>query len=140
MAGQGQSTFGAEGDTGAFSCIRNDASQLLDPPAQPWVTSVGGTSLETFDPGANPHPAHRRVFPRPSGRQSPPIATASSIIEAAISTRCSTSYDLAPHLYFHDNDGNHATNSNGEFPTVGGFDLATGIGTPITATFIALTL
>ena len=31
---------------------------MLDPPSQPWVTSVGGTSLETYNPGANPHPAY----------------------------------------------------------------------------------
>ncbi|MGA2528953.1 MAG: S53 family peptidase [Acidimicrobiales bacterium] len=58
MAAQGQSMFGAEGDTGAFSCIRSDGTTIvnvLDPPAQPWVTSVGGTSLESYNPGANPN-------------------------------------------------------------------------------------
>jgi subtilase family serine protease len=57
MALQGQSMFGAEGDTGAFSCIRSDGTSIvnvLDPPAQPWVTSVGGTSLENYNPGTNP--------------------------------------------------------------------------------------
>jgi subtilase family serine protease len=61
MAMQGQSMFGAEGDTGAFSCIRSDGTTILnvlDPPSQPWVTSVGGTSLENFDPGANPNPSY----------------------------------------------------------------------------------
>jgi kumamolisin len=61
MALQGQSMFGAEGDTGAFSCIRSDGTTglaVLDPPAQPWVTSVGGTSFETFNPNANPNPAY----------------------------------------------------------------------------------
>jgi subtilase family serine protease len=61
MALQGQSMFGAEGDTGAFSCIRSDGTtivNLLDPPAQPWVTSVGGTSFESDNPGTNPHPAY----------------------------------------------------------------------------------
>jgi subtilase family serine protease len=61
MAMQGQSVFGAEGDTGAFSCIRSDGTTItnvLDPPSQPWVTSVGGTSLESFNPGANQHPAY----------------------------------------------------------------------------------
>ena len=51
---QGQSVFGAEGDTGAFSCIRSDGTTIadvLDPPSQPLVTSVGGTSLETCQPG-----------------------------------------------------------------------------------------
>jgi kumamolisin len=61
MALQGQSMFGAEGDTGAFSCIRSDGTTIvnvLDPPAQPWVTSVGGTSFETFNPNANPNPSY----------------------------------------------------------------------------------
>jgi subtilase family serine protease len=61
MALQGQSMFGAEGDTGAFSCLRSDGTEIvnvLDPPSQPWVTSVGGTSFETDNPGANPHPAY----------------------------------------------------------------------------------
>ncbi|MGA9389901.1 MAG: S53 family peptidase [Candidatus Sulfotelmatobacter sp.] len=63
MAAQGQSMFGAEGDTGAFSCIRSDGTTIvnvLDPPAQPWVTSVGGTSFESFNPGGNPHPHYPR--------------------------------------------------------------------------------
>jgi subtilase family serine protease len=61
MAAQGQSTFGAEGDTGAFSCIRSDGTDIvnvLDPPSQPWVTSVGGTSLESFNPGIHQHPTY----------------------------------------------------------------------------------
>jgi kumamolisin len=61
MALQGQSMFGAEGDTGAFSCIRSDGTTItnvLDPPAQPWVTSVGGTSLESANPGTNPNPGY----------------------------------------------------------------------------------
>jgi subtilase family serine protease len=61
MAVQGQSMFGAEGDTGAFSCIRSDGTTILnvlDPPSQPWVTSVGGTSLENFNPGASSHPSY----------------------------------------------------------------------------------
>jgi len=63
MAMQGQSMFGAEGDTGAFSCIRSDGTTIdnvLDPPSQPWVTSVGGTSLESFNPGQNEHPSYPR--------------------------------------------------------------------------------
>jgi subtilase family serine protease len=61
MAAQGQSMFGAEGDTGAFSCIRSDGTTILnvlDPPSQPWVTSVGGTSLESANPGTNPNPSY----------------------------------------------------------------------------------
>lgn len=61
MALQGQSMFGAAGDTGAFSCIRSDGTDIvnvLDPPSQPWVTSVGGTSLESANPGTNPRPRY----------------------------------------------------------------------------------
>jgi subtilase family serine protease len=61
MALQGQSMFGAEGDTGAFSCIRSDGTTILnvlDPPAQPWVTSVGGTSFAHFNPDGNPNPSY----------------------------------------------------------------------------------
>ena len=63
MAMQGQSTFGAEGDTGAFSCIRSDGTTILnvlDPPSQPWVTSVGGTSFENFNPDLNAQPRYPR--------------------------------------------------------------------------------
>ena len=62
MAAQGQSMFAASGDTGAFECIRDgtfsDYAPLesLDPASQPWVTSTGGTSFESFDPGSNPNP------------------------------------------------------------------------------------
>ncbi len=61
MALQGQSVFGASGDTGAFSCIRSDGTTIanvLDPSSQPWVTSVGGTSLESFNPDSNPDPRY----------------------------------------------------------------------------------
>jgi len=50
MAAQGQSMFGAAGDTGAFDCIRSDGTTTVnvdDPPSQPWVTSVGGASFQT---------------------------------------------------------------------------------------------
>ncbi len=62
MAAQGQSMFSSSGDTGAFECIRDgtfsDYAPLesLDPASQPWVTSTGGTSFESFDPGSNPNP------------------------------------------------------------------------------------
>jgi subtilase family serine protease len=59
MALQGQSMFGAAGDTGAFGCIRSDGTNVVnvnDPPSQPWVTSVGGTSFESFNPDRNPFP------------------------------------------------------------------------------------
>jgi subtilase family serine protease len=61
MALQGQSMFGAAGDNGAFDCLGIDGTTLLnvdDPPAQPWVTAVGGTSLAKFNPGQNAHPAY----------------------------------------------------------------------------------
>jgi subtilase family serine protease len=64
MAAQGQSMFGAAGDTGAFACIRSDGTtgvNVLDPPSQPFVTSVGGTSFENFNPGTNPRPRYPRV-------------------------------------------------------------------------------
>jgi subtilase family serine protease len=67
MALQGQSLFGAEGDSGAFSCIRSDGTtvlNVLDPPSQPWMTSVGGTSLESYNPGTRPNPG-----PPPSGTE-----------------------------------------------------------------------
>jgi subtilase family serine protease len=61
MATQGQSVFGAGGDTGAFECIRDGTGNrvnVLDPSSQPWVTNVGGTSFESFNPDANPHPSY----------------------------------------------------------------------------------
>ena len=61
MAAQGQSMFGAAGDTGAFDCIRSDTTTIVnvdDPSSQPWVTSVGGTSLATDNPGTSPHPSY----------------------------------------------------------------------------------
>ncbi|HET6187069.1 MAG TPA: S53 family peptidase [Trebonia sp.] len=59
MASQGQSVFSSSGDTGAFGCIRSDGTTIVDqgdPSSQPWVTSVGGTSLESDNPGTNPNP------------------------------------------------------------------------------------
>jgi kumamolisin len=59
MALQGQSLFSAAGDTGAFDCIRSDGTTVVnanDPSAQPWVTSVGGSSFEGDNPGTNPNP------------------------------------------------------------------------------------
>jgi subtilase family serine protease len=64
MAAQGQSMFADSGDTGAFECIRDGTFsdyaplQSLDPASQPWVTSAGGTSFTSFDPGDNPHPSY----------------------------------------------------------------------------------
>ena len=64
MAAQGQAVFGGDGDTGAFGCIRSDGTtilNLIDPPSQPWVTAVGGTSFENFNPGTNPPPRYPRA-------------------------------------------------------------------------------
>jgi subtilase family serine protease len=61
MALQGQSMFGDDADNGAFGCIQEDGTDIADvqdPSSQPWVTSVGGTSLESDNPGTNPHPAY----------------------------------------------------------------------------------
>jgi subtilase family serine protease len=61
MALQGQSMFGDDADNGAFGCIDEDGTHIADvqdPSSQPWVTSVGGTSLESDNPGTNPHPAY----------------------------------------------------------------------------------
>jgi len=61
MAMQGQSVFSSSGDTGAFGCIRIDDSTTVnsgDPSSQPWVTSVGGTSLTRFNPGQKPFPSY----------------------------------------------------------------------------------
>ena len=61
LALQGQSMFSAAGDTGAFDCVRSDGSSIAnveDPASQPWVTSVGGTSLRHDNPGVAAHPAY----------------------------------------------------------------------------------
>jgi subtilase family serine protease len=59
MAAQGQSMFAAAGDDGAFDCGTTPQTLAVDDPeAQPWVTSAGGTSLQTDNPGLKPHPAY----------------------------------------------------------------------------------
>lgn len=64
MAAQGQSMFASSGDTGAFECIGDGTFsdyaplEALDPASQPWVTSTGGTSFESFDPGSDPNPSY----------------------------------------------------------------------------------
>jgi len=61
MATQGQSMFASAGDTGAFDCGTTPQTLAVDDPeSQPWVTSVGGTSLQTDNPGTNTHPAYPR--------------------------------------------------------------------------------
>ncbi|HLX39841.1 MAG TPA: S53 family peptidase, partial [Ktedonobacteraceae bacterium] len=47
-AAQGESIFVASGDTGSTGCLRTSGSSALnagDPAGQPYITSVGGTSL-----------------------------------------------------------------------------------------------
>jgi subtilase family serine protease len=61
MALQGQSIFGSSGDSGFVDCITTDGTTIAsvdDPSTQPWVTSVGGTSFETFNPDSNPNPSY----------------------------------------------------------------------------------
>jgi subtilase family serine protease len=61
LALQGQSMFAAAGDAGAFDCVRTDGVSIPnveDPASQPWVTSVGGTSLRDDNPGAATDPAY----------------------------------------------------------------------------------
>jgi len=63
MAAQGQSVFGSAGDTGAFDCIRDGTGNRVnvdDPSSQPWVTSVGGTTFDGFNPGQNANPSYPR--------------------------------------------------------------------------------
>jgi kumamolisin len=66
MAAQGQSMFSSSGDTGAFECLRDGTFsdyaplQSLDPASQPWVTSTGGTSFTSFDPGDKADPSYPR--------------------------------------------------------------------------------
>jgi subtilase family serine protease len=58
--------FASSGDTGAFECIRDGTFsdhtplQGLDPASQPWVTSTGGTSFTSFDPGDRADPSYPR--------------------------------------------------------------------------------
>ncbi len=48
---QGQSVFAASGDSGADDCgSRSTQSSVDDPASQPYVTGVGGTSLQSIGP------------------------------------------------------------------------------------------
>jgi subtilase family serine protease len=63
MAMQGQSITSASGDAGAFDCLGEVAAEestpkVDDPTSQPLMTSVGGTSFGTFDPGRNRNPSY----------------------------------------------------------------------------------
>jgi subtilase family serine protease len=62
MAAQGQSMFAAAGDDGTFDCGTTSLA-VDDPEAQPWVTSAGGTSWQSFNPDGRtwrPGSARRR--------------------------------------------------------------------------------
>jgi subtilase family serine protease len=55
MAMQGQSVFNAFGDSGAYGCLPSPTyADAGDPADQPWVTGVGGTSFEHYNPGTDP--------------------------------------------------------------------------------------
>jgi subtilase family serine protease len=62
MAVQGQSMFSAAGDWGPYVCYAygtgDEAPSAFDPAAQPYVTAVGGTSFEGYNPGTNPSPGY----------------------------------------------------------------------------------
>ncbi len=61
MAAQGQSVFGSSGDNGAYDCLGDPGHKGLevdDPPSQPYMTAVGGSSLGTFDPGSTADPVY----------------------------------------------------------------------------------
>ncbi len=64
MALQGQSMFVASGDSGAYDCLLDTGSPsqyslaVDDPASQPYVTAVGGTSFESYDPGSSQHPSY----------------------------------------------------------------------------------
>ncbi len=52
MAAQGQTMVAASGDDGSEACYNEPSTALAvnDPPSQPWVTGVGGTSLTAIGP------------------------------------------------------------------------------------------
>jgi kumamolisin len=66
MAAQGQSMLSAAGDWGAAACVIYgiDTLAVIDPASQPWVTGVGGTSLEGYNPATNATPGY------PAGKES----------------------------------------------------------------------
>ena len=49
-ATEGQSVFAASGDSGSTDCQQSSALGVDDPGSQPYVTSVGGTSLTSVSP------------------------------------------------------------------------------------------
>ncbi|MGH3405931.1 MAG: S53 family peptidase, partial [Streptosporangiaceae bacterium] len=158
MALQGQSVFNDNQDDGAFGCIRSDGTDIVDvqdPSSQPWVTSVGGTSLESDNPGTSPHPAYPHgtetawnTEPAPGWFMIGGTSMSTPLWAATTADRDSFAglrtgnvnpllyllFNTAPGRYFHDITGvgpaQQAATTNGLFPTTQGYDLATGIGTP----------
>jgi subtilase family serine protease len=62
MATQGQGMFSASGDWGAVSCSAiggGDQLNVIDPASQPWVTGVGGTSFEGWNPSTDATPGYQ---------------------------------------------------------------------------------
>lgn len=61
MAAQGQGVFSSSGDQGPAACAAYGIDELSawDVPADPWVTSVGGTSFEGYNPGTNSSPGYK---------------------------------------------------------------------------------
>ena len=49
-ATEGKSIFAAAGDSGSTDCVGSSALSVDDPGSQPYVTSVGGTSLTSISP------------------------------------------------------------------------------------------
>jgi subtilase family serine protease len=68
MAIQGQTVTAAAGDNGPFDCIEDGTSNahkvgVDDPASQPFVTGVGGTSFDSYDPQKERTPGY------PSGKE-----------------------------------------------------------------------
>src|SRR5580658_2040748 len=89
-AGEGISVFAASGDTGSEGCSRTDGNEttlaVLDPGSQPYLTSVGGTTITAVGPpptekvwnnGALPGGASgggiSSVWPMPSWQSAPGV-------------------------------------------------------------------
>ena len=61
MAAQGQGMFAASGDDGPAACAAYGIDEVSDSDtsSDPWVTGVGGTSFEGYNPGTNPAPGYQ---------------------------------------------------------------------------------
>jgi len=62
MAAQGQTMLASAGDEGPVLCAAygtgDDSLSVFDPAAQPYVTAVGGTSFEGYNPGTDATPGY----------------------------------------------------------------------------------